>query len=125
KIHKPPQLDEALHGKLYQLTKEFDLAYIFYYPEASAKMPQILIVAFENKNVEEIESRKWIRNSMQDNEVVLHVISFHKMMFTYKKGNPFIAYYCQQNFLIYQNQDSSACFETDWKSFKKKYRRYT
>lgn len=125
KIHKPPQLDEALQGKLHQLTKEFDLAYIFCNPEASTKMPQILIVAFENKNVEEIESRKWIRNSIQNHKVLFHVISFHKIMFAYKKGNPFIAYYCQQNFLIYQNPDSSACFEADWKSFKKKYHRYT
>lgn len=125
KIHKPPQLDEALQGKLHQLTQEFGIAYVFYHPGTSPAVAQMVIVTFENKDVEVIESRKWIRNAIDNNSVIFYVISLHKVNFTYKKGSPFIAYYCDPNALIYQNAQISEGIQPDWKSFKKKYNRYT
>lgn len=125
KVHKPPQLDEALHDKLHQLTKEFGIAYIFYHLTTSTTVEQIVIVAFENKDVELIESRKWIRNSIHNHSALFNVISLHKMDFTYKKGNPFIAHYCHPNASIYQNSQISQGIQPDWESFKKKYNGYT
>lgn len=125
KIHKPPQLEEVLHGKLYQLTKEFGIAYISYHPATSTAVAQIVIVVIQNKNVEIIESRKWIRNSLQTHGVLFHVFNMYTMEYFYKKGNPFVAYYCDQKFFIYQHSEVFDWLTTDWKSFKKKYLRYT
>lgn len=124
KIHKPPQLDDTLQGKLHQLSKEFGIAHIFYHPATFTSLAQIVIIAFEDKDVELIESRKWIRNAIHNGTVLLHVISLHEMEFTYKKGNPFIAYYCNQKSLIYQSSQVSDWIASEWQSFKKRYRRY-
>ncbi len=125
KIHKPPQLNESLQEKLYQLTKEFGIASVFHHPPTPLALAQIVIVAFKNKDVAEIESRKWIRNSIQNHETIFHVIHHSKMEFLYRKGNPFFAHYCHSKSLIYQNPGSGHLVETDWKSFKKKFHTFT
>jgi hypothetical protein len=124
KIHKPPQLDEILYGNLHQLTKEFGIAHIFYHPATSTTVTEIVIVVIENKNVEIIESRKWIRNSLQTHGILFHVFNMYTMEYFYKKGNPFIANYCNQKLLIYQCFEVSERIIPDWKSFKKRYRKY-
>lgn len=124
KIHKPPQLDEVLYGNLHQLTKEFGIAHIFYHPATSTTVTEIVIVVIENKNVEIIESRKWIRNSLQTHGILFHVFNMYSMEYFYKKGNPFMAYYCNQKSSIYQYFEESDWIVPDWKSFKKKYRKY-
>lgn len=124
KIHKPPQLDEVLYGKLHQLTKEFEIAYIFYNPQNSNGIPEIMIISYENKNVKTIESRKWIQNSLKNQGVIFHVMNFTMMEFAFKKGNPFIAQFCHPNALIYQTPDACNLSALEWKSFKKKFNRF-
>lgn len=124
KIHKPQQLDEVLYSNLQQLTKEFGIAHIFYHPATSTTVTKIVIVVIENKNVEIIESRKWIRNSLHTHGVLFHVFNIYTMEYFYKKGNPFMAYYCNQKSLIYQCFEVSERIIPDWKSFKKRYRKY-
>lgn len=124
KIHKPPQLDGALQGKLHPLTQEFGIASIFYHAPTFSVLAQIVIVAFKNKDVEVIESRKWIRNSLQNQQIIFHIITVQKMEFSFGKGNPFMARYCHSKSLIYQSPYSINLIETDWKSFKKKYHKF-
>lgn len=124
KIHKPPQLDEVLYGKLHQLTKEFGIAYIFYHPQKSNGIAEIMIVSYENKNVKAIESRKWVQNSLKNQGVIFHVVNFYMMEFALKNGNPFIAQFCHPNALIFQNPVASKFNSFEWKSFKKKFNRF-
>lgn len=42
-----------------------------------------------------------------------------------RAGNPFFAWYCQRSALIYQNPSAKECQNTDWHSFKKRFKRYS
>ena len=46
------------------------------------------------------------------------------MDFEYRTGNPFVACYCQRSTIIYQKPEAKECPETDWITFKKKFKRY-
>ena len=116
--------NEALRGKLYQLTCEFPINYIFYHPGKTTEPAHITIITSGPGQVESIESRKWIRNSRDKNNVLFHVIFQGKMDFEYRTGNPFMACYCRRSAIIYQKPEEKACPEADWRSFKKKFKKY-
>ncbi|WP_303924836.1 hypothetical protein [Draconibacterium sediminis] len=116
--------NEALSEKLYQLIREFPIAYIFYYPGKVSEPSQITIINSEPGQVERIESRKWIRNGRNESNTLFHVIFHGKMNFEYRTGNPFMASYCRRSAIIYQNPKANECPETDWASFKKRFKRY-
>jgi hypothetical protein len=40
-------------------------------------------------------------------------------------GNPFFAWYCQKSAVIYQNPTAKECHDTDWHTFKKRFKRYS
>lgn len=46
------------------------------------------------------------------------------MNFEYRTGNPFMACYCRRSAIIYQDPKAKECPETDWGSFKKRFKRY-
>ena len=116
--------NEALREKLCQLIREFPIAYIFYHSGKTTEPSHITIITSEPGQVESIESRKWIRNSRNESNTLFHVIFQGKMNFEYRTGNPFMACYCRRSAIIYQNPKSKECPETDWASFKKRFKRY-
>ncbi len=116
--------NEALREKLYQLTCEFPINYIFYHPGKTTELAHITIITSGPGQVESIESRKWVRNSRDKNNVLFHVIFQGKMDFEYRTGNPFMACYCRKSAIIYQSSEAKECPETDWITFKKKFKRY-
>ena len=116
--------NEALREKLYQLTCEFPINYIFYHPGKTTEPAHITIITSDPGQVESIESRKWIRNSREKSNALFHIISQGKMDFEYQAGNPFMACYCRRSAILYQKQEEKECPETDWHSFKKKFKRY-
>ncbi|WP_321995999.1 hypothetical protein [Draconibacterium orientale] len=116
--------NKELREKLYQLTREFPIAYIFYHPGKTTEPSHLTIITSEPGQVERIESRKWIRNSRNDSNTLFHVIYHEKMNFEYRTGNPFMASYCRRSDIIYQNPKAKECPETDWASFKKRFKRY-
>ena len=116
--------DEALREKLYQLIREFPIVYIFYHTAKTSEPAHITIITSEPSQVERIESRKWIRNSRNESNTLFHVIFQGKMNFEYRTGNPYMACYCRRSAIIYQNPKAKICPETDWNSYKKRYRKY-
>nr|WP_321486029.1 hypothetical protein [uncultured Draconibacterium sp.] len=116
--------NKELREKLYQLTREFPMAYIFYHPGKTTEHSHLTIITSDPGQVERIESRKWIRNSRDESNTLFHVIFQGKMNFEYRTGNPFIACYCRRSAIIYQNPKEKECPETDWGSFKKRFKRY-
>ncbi len=120
----PKLKNEALREKLCQLISEFQIAYIFYHPGKTREPSHITIITSEPGQVERIESRKWIRNSRNESNTLFHVIFQGKMNFEYRTGNPFMACYCRRSAIIYQNPKTEECPETDWASFKKRFKRY-
>ena len=106
--------NEALREKLYQLSCEFLISYIFYQLLSTSEPGQVNI----------IESLKWIRNSREKSNALFHIISQGKMDFEYRTGNPFGACYCRRSAIIYQKPEAKECPETDWITFKKKFKRY-
>ncbi len=116
--------NEALREKLYQLTREFPINYIFYQAIKTSEPAHITIITSEPGQVERIESRKWIRNGRNESNALFHVIFHGKMNFEYRTGNPFMASYCRRSAIIYQNPKAKECPETDWASFKKRFKRY-
>ena len=116
--------NEALRENLYQLTCEFPINYIFYHPGKTTEPAHITIITSAPRQVESIESRKWIRNGRDKNNVLFHVIFQGKMDFEYRTGNPFMACYCRKSAIIYQSPEAKECPETDWTTFKKKFKRY-
>ncbi len=117
--------NEALSEKLLQLIHELPIAYIFYHSVHATEPAHVIIITIELKDVEVIESRKWIRNGSEKSDILFHAIYQGKMNVSYKIGNPFIACYCQKSAIFYQNPQAEECFETDWHSFKKKFKKYS
>ncbi len=116
--------NEALREKLYQLTREFPINYIFYQAIKTSEPAHITIITSEPGQVERIESRKWIRNGREKSNALFHVIFQGKMDFEYQEGNPFMICYCRKSAIVYQNPEAKECPETDWITFKKKFKRY-
>ena len=117
--------NDQLTGKLRQLTHEFPLSYIFYHPANSKEAAHIVIIAEETNNVEIIGSRKWIRNNKDEKPILFHITCQEKMKVELRSGNPFFAWYCQKSAIIYQNPEAKECQNTDWPSFKKRFKRYS
>jgi hypothetical protein len=84
----------------------------------------VVIITEESSHVEIIESRKWIRASGDENNILFHIIYREKMKVECRTGNPFFASYCQKSAVIYQNPQEKECHGTDWLSFKKRFKRY-
>ena len=121
-----PRLEkDALNKKILQLVHELPIAYVFYHSANATEPAHVVIITIELKDVEIVESRKWIHNGCEKNGILFHVIYQGKMDFNYKIGNPFIARYCQKSAIFYQNPQAKECFDTDWHSFKKKFRKYS
>lgn len=118
-------VNDTLSGKLKQLTHEFPLSYIFYHPGDAKNSAHIVIIAKESRDVEIIESRKWIRNSRDENAILFHITCRGKMKAELRSGNPFFAWHCQKSAIIYQNPQTKECHDTDWPSFKKRFKRYS
>ncbi|RKD86409.1 hypothetical protein [Mangrovibacterium diazotrophicum] len=119
-----PKLEnKAISEKLQQLTREFQIAYIFYHQESELTPEHLIIVTSELKDVQTIRSRKWIRNSRENSNCLFHVIFRGKMEFEYKMGNPFIASCCHRSGVIYRSQLIEECPNADWSSYKKKFKR--
>ena len=93
-------------------------------PEKQQNLHILLLLLPAPGQVESIESRKWIRNSRDKSNVLFHVIFQGKMDFEYRAGNPFMACYCRKSAIVYQNPEAKECPEADWRSFKKKFKRY-
>ncbi len=117
--------NEVLSGKLKQLTNEFHLAYIFYHPAKAKEAAHVIIIAEDSGDVETIESRKWIRNSHDENAILFHISCPSKMKAELRAGNPFFGWYCEKSALIYQNPSAKDRSDTDRSSFKKRFKRYT
>jgi hypothetical protein len=121
----PKPENKALSEKLFQLVSELPIAYIFYHAVNSTESAHVIIITTKLKDVEIVESRKWIRNEIEINNILFHIIYQGKMFFNYKIGNPFIACYCQKSAIFYKNPQAKECFNTDWHSFKKIFKRYS
>ena len=117
--------NDILTGKLNQLTSEFPIAYIFYQPANEKEAAQIVNITEEYQDVETVESRKWIRNNKDEKTIWFHISCKSKMKAELRAGNPFFAWYCQKSAVIYQNPSAKDCQDTDWPSFKKRFKRYT
>jgi len=117
--------NDQLTDKLKQLASESPLAYIFFHPANVKQATHIVIIAEESNDVETIESRKWIRNSRDENPILFHISCPSKMKAELRAGNPFYGWYCQKSAVIYQNPEVKDCGDIDWPSFKKRFKRYT
>ena len=117
--------DDQLTGKLRQITNEFSLTHIFYHPANAKEAAHIVIIAEESHDVETIGSRKWIRNNKDEKPILFHVTCRERMKVELRSGNPFFAWYCQKSTIIYQNSMAKECQNTDWPSFKKRFKRYS
>jgi hypothetical protein len=117
--------DDVLIGKLTQLAKEFPLTYIFYYPANAKEAAHVVIITKDSSDVEIIESRKWIRNNKDEKLILFHISCLKKMKAELQSGNPFFSWYCQKSAIIYQNSLAKDCQNSDWPSFKKRFKRYS
>ena len=117
--------NEKVAGKLKQLANEFPIYYIFYHPAKAREAARIVIIAEESNDVETIGSRKWIRNNKGEKSILIHISCQSKMKAELRAGNSFFGWYCQNSAIIYQNPSAKSRSDTDWPSFKKRFKRYT
>ncbi|MBW8323659.1 MAG: hypothetical protein K0M50_02730 [Prolixibacteraceae bacterium] len=115
---------DQLTNKLRQLACEFPLSYIFYHPTIAKEAAHIVIIAKDSRDVEPIELRKWIRNNRDENPIWFHISCQSKIKAELRAGNPFFGWYCQKSAIIYQNPSAKSRSDTDWPSFKKRFKRY-
>jgi hypothetical protein len=117
--------NDQLAGKLKQLASEFSLSHIFYHPAKAMEAAHIAFIAEDSGDIEPIESRKWVRNSLEEHAILFHISCQSKMKTELRAGNPFYAWHCQKSALTYRNPSAKDCQDTDWPSFKKRFKKYT
>jgi hypothetical protein len=117
--------NDQVTGKLRQLANEFTLTYIFYHPTNLREAAHIVIIAKESRDVEPIESRKWIRNSQNEKPILFHISCLSRMKAELRVGNPFFGWYCQKSAVIYQSPTAKECGNRDWSSYKKRFKKYS
>lgn len=118
------EIDEAFQRKLYKLTKEFEIVSIHYHPETSDAMAQIVIITRQNKEVEVLESRKWIRKTMREQPVMFHVLDVQTITHLFKIGNLFVACYCNRESIIYRSPEWFNNVMVDWRLYKTNFLNY-
>ncbi|MGC1632066.1 MAG: hypothetical protein WA749_08130 [Gelidibacter sp.] len=121
---KSTALDSSLQEKLLQLTRELPVAQIFYHPATASALAQVVLVMGEYNDVSKVASRKWVRQAREHYSVQVNVLRYFLMMRTDRIGNPFIAYYCHKEALIYKNPEASDGLDIKWERFKKRYHHY-
>jgi len=112
----------ALAQKLQQLTMELPIDEIFIYKATPKDNGHLIIISANNKDIEVIETRKWLRNASKEHQMLLHVLSSQQMRYAHKNGNLFILGYCLPSAKVYQNIDCPSRSYTAWADFKKSYK---
>ena len=113
--------DKVLQERLLQLTREFQISYVFYEQYNRLTPSHLIIVTSEQKDILTIQSRKWIRSCSAAANVLIHVVSQTKMEFELKAGNPFFAIYCRRAATLYQSPEAKDFDDFDWKSFRNRF----
>lgn len=124
-FHKIPLINPDLLEKIQGLTKEFKLKSIFLHPAGSASYAEVLILTNSFQEAKTIEARNWVKNAPQLQQTFIRLVSDAHFHFQLKKGNPFLAVYARKSALVYADSEQPVCFEEPWKSFKKKFRKFT
>jgi len=126
KLSFPKLENEYLENILRQLIHQYNVIQIFFTRQQYSEFSCLIINIESNIDVQKLQHNKWVRKVKEHLQINVVFIFSSKLRHHYSLGSPFIAFYCRESAVIYQNNEfENSIFRTEeWQKFKKKFNEY-
>lgn len=123
KLSFPKLENEYLENILRQLVNQHTIIQIFFTREKYSGYSCLIINIESNIDAQKLQQSKWVRKVKEHFQINIAFIFSSKLRHHYSLGSPFIAFYCRESAIIYQNKEleNPLIIERDWKKYKKRF----
>lgn len=126
KLSFPKLENEYLENILRQLIHQYNVIQIFFTRQNCSGFSCLIINIESNIDAQKVQQNKWVRKVKEHLQIDIAFIFSSKLRHHYSLGSPFIAFYCRESAVIYQNNEfENSIFRTEkWQKFKKRFNEY-
>lgn len=126
KLSFPKLENEYLENILRQLIHQYNVIQIFFTRQKCSGFSCLIINIESNIHAQKLQQNKWVRKVKEHLQIDIAFIFSSKLRHHYSLGSPFIAFYCRESAVIYQNNElENSIFRREkWQKFKKKFNEY-
>ena len=123
KLSFPKLENEYLENILRQLVNQHTIIQIFFTREKYSVYSCLIINIESNIDAQKLQQSKWVRKVKEHFQINTAFIFSSKLRHHYSLGSPFIAFYCRESAIIYQNieLENPLIIKRDWKKYKKRF----
>lgn len=126
KLSFPKLENEYLENILRQLIHKYNIIQMFFTRHKSSAFSYLVIHIESNIDAHNLQQSKWVRKVKERFQINISFIFCSKLHHHYSLGSPFIAFYCRESTVIYQNNEleNSVFTIEEWKKYKKRFNEY-
>jgi len=126
KLSFPKLENEYLENMLRQLVHQYNIIQMFFTGQEHSAFSFLIIHMEKNTDAQNLVQTKWVRKVKELFQINISFICSSKLEHYYSLGNPFIAYYCHESALIYENNElKHSIFRVEeWKKYKENFYKY-
>ena len=126
KLSFPKLENEYLENILRQLFNQHTIIQIFFTRKKYSEFSCLIINIESNIDAQKLQQSKWVRKVKERFQINIVFFFSSKLRHHYSLGSPFIAFYCREAAVIYQNNEfENSIFRTEeWQKFKKRFNEY-
>lgn len=123
KLLFPKLENEYLENILRQLVNQHTFIQIFFTRQKYSGYSFLIINIESNIDAQKLQQSKWVRKVKEHFQINIAFIYSSKLRHHYSLGSPFIAFYCRESAIIYQNKEleNPLIIKSDWKKYKKRF----
>ncbi|MFV8269515.1 hypothetical protein ACNQGP_06185 [Flavobacterium sp. GT2N3] len=123
KLSFPKLENEYLENILRQLVNQHTIIQIFFTRQKYSGYSFLIINIESNIDAQKLQQSKWVRKVKEHFQINIAFIFSSKLRHHYSLGSPFIAFYCRESAIIYQNKEleNPLIIKRDWKKYKKRF----
>lgn len=126
KLSFPKLENEYLENILRQLIHQYNVTQIFFTRQQYSEFSCLIINIESNIDAQKLQQSKWVRKVKEHLQINIAFIFSSKLRHHYSLGSPFLAFYCRESAVIYQNNEfENSIFRIEkWQKFKKRFNEY-
>ncbi|MFV8465532.1 hypothetical protein [Flavobacterium sp. LB1P62] len=126
KLKFPKLENDYLENILRQLVRQYNVIQMFFTRQQYSEFSCLIINIESNIDAQKLQQSKWVRKVKEHLQINIAFIFSSKLRHHYSLGSPFLAFYCRESAVIYQNNEfENSIFRTEeWQKFKKRFNEY-
>lgn len=126
KLSFPKLENEYLENILRQLIHQYNVIQMFFTRQQYSEFSCLIINIESNIDAQKLQQSKWVRKVKEHLQINIAFIFSSKLRHHYSLGSPFLAFYCRESAVIYQNNEfENSIFRIEkWQKFKKRFNEY-